>query len=135
MKNSILNLIAEVTAKQQPDRTDNNITSFIEGQNTVIEQLEKLLAENYPVHEFEVGDVAFCPYYNKKGIISSIKPTECPDIIPNYIILQNPANTKDYCVTTLRTQPSDRTYPLFLQLICKKEDYENIAEKTIFNTK
>ena len=135
MKAEILNLISQIRGNQKRDYTDNNITNYIDGQDFVIEELEKLLKKDFPMHEFEVGDVAFCPYYNKKGIISSIKPTQNPDIIPYHIRLVNPTNPNDYCVTKLKTDSASSPYPQYLQLICKKKDYEEIAEKIMFDKK
>lgn len=78
---------------------------------------------------FEIGDIAHCPHYNYTGIIIEFKSANGH----NYIILHDPNKPKEHtCSATIKTDSVNAPYPTYLQLICKKADYEGIGAKTIF---
>lgn len=78
---------------------------------------------------FEIGDVAHCTYYNYTGIITEFKQAHGMD----FIRLHNPnLPAAHICDTRIETNVSGRLYPHYLQLVCKKADYEALAVRTIF---
>ena len=84
--------------------------------------------------QLEVGDIAHCPYYNYTGIITEIKPNQFPEH-PNHIVLVNPSLGEDKnnrCVTKIKTVSVNSPTPSYLQLVMKKEDYNNIGKLTVF---
>lgn len=78
---------------------------------------------------FEIGDIAHCPYNNYTGIIIEFKKANGID----YIRLHDPNKPAAHtCDAQLRTDSVNGLHPLYLQLICKKEDYEAISQKQVF---
>jgi hypothetical protein len=76
---------------------------------------------------FELGDIAYDPHYEYKGVVIELKNVDGMD----YIILKDP-NKQHPCSSKLRTQSINGSYPSYLQLICKKEEYDSISKLTIF---
>ncbi len=81
---------------------------------------------------FELGDVAHDPHYNYTGIIIEMKNHNTID----YIILHDPNLPKEHtCSSVLVKESVNDLYPSYLQMVCKKADYEAIAAKKIFGHK
>lgn len=79
---------------------------------------------------FEIGDIAYDSWYNYTGIIKEFKTS--PHGI-EYIVLHDPTKAEnDICTSQLKTESVNALHPIYLQLVCKKEDYEKIGQKQIF---
>lgn len=68
--------------------------------------------------KFEIGDVVYCTYYKIKGIITGLSN--------GYIMIKNPISGAG-CSAKVRTVSASRIKPFYLQMICKKADYDAAA--------
>jgi len=76
---------------------------------------------------FEIGDIAFCPYYSFKGVIESFQTSDGVELLT----LRNLVNNT-FCVTRVKTDSLNDFFPCYLQLVCKKAEYNNISNRVIF---
>jgi len=78
---------------------------------------------------FEVGDIVYSPYYNYTGIVKELKTANGQD----YLILHDPTKPAEHvCATTIRIDSASSLKPIYVQMVCKKEDYEQAAKSLYF---
>ena len=75
--------------------------------------------------KFEVGDIIYCPYYKKYGEIQSFVEKDL-----GYILCKD-IDTGANFTTSIRHNSVSFLMPKYINLVCKKTEYEHIAKAVI----
>jgi hypothetical protein len=106
------------------------LTEYYDGKLSAENAIDRIKHFVQPtLIQFELGDVVFCPSYNVKGIL--IKFNFNLNHGRLYYHIQNPL-TGVITISNISNNSYNSLTPTYLQLICKKRDYELIAQNHLF---